>query len=944
LPSALTFVDQANGSRVELPKVASAPFRLADEGSRATVTVRLLGAEPTAAIGEAGRVRYRGALAGGDLVHHAIEGGTEDFVYLPDHHGLDAIRYEVTLGEGIRGLRLVDRVVEFLDAGGAPRLRMGRPWARTVSGERVDLAVEVEGCAVDRDPRAPFGRPITPPGDSSCVVALALPTQEALEVDPAWITGKLMTEPRMDHAAALLDSGQVLIAGGDGTLGDETSLTAELFDPQTSTFAATNAMGFFRSRFPLVRMSSGAMMAIGGLLQQGIPRNVVERYDPSTGIWGTPSILFTARFGHTGTPLADGRVLAVGGITRDGNSFIPLDSVEIYSEGSWSVGPSMAVPRAYPASVLLQDGRVLVTGGAGASIHATTELFDPQTNTWEAGPTMLAARSRHSALVLPDGRVLIVGGPGTAEILDVAAGTSIPTEPFPEATRVDLGLVLLGSGEPLVVGGVNPSKLPLELAGTLALSTLAWSDWPVLGRPRGRHITTLLADGRVLAAGGLNIGGTGATRSTDLGYPTPSTDGANCLSPIGCASGWCVDGVCCGSICDGTCEACAQSSTGVASGTCAPIQAGLDPDDECDPKGVGFCAQPGHCDGNRHCATQTGLECAATSCVSDTVQGNASVCSASGDCIGQGTSTCFPYRCDAGSCISTCVSHADCADPAKCVDGACTINNKLSLGQGCGASTDCASGRCVDGVCCDAACDGACESCLFANTGAPSGQCAKVHAGTDPRGRCPADAPEACGADGLCDETGACRQITPEGASCGTNVCLGTYVAERRCNDSASCIPMTERDCGAFGCDPILVDCRTSCTIDSECAPGFVCQHATGACVAPSIHCTDAVTSETSKGEREECAPFACRPEVGCLKTCATATDCASTYVCREGRCGSPPASSPAQAPSTDSGCSVGAGASRPKGMLLMVGALFVLKRRRSRALQQPSSRLKKAS
>jgi hypothetical protein len=919
------------GTRVELPKVASDPFRLTDTGSRTTIAVRLIGAEPAPALDEGGLVRYPRALRGGDLVHRAIEGGTEDFIHLPDQHGLDAIRYEITLEEGIHAIRVVDRLVEFLDAKGAPRLRMGRPWAQTASGARIDLPVDVEGCTIDRDPRAPFGRPITQPGSSSCVVALALPTQEALDVDPVWVTGKLMTELRMDHSAILLDSGQVLLAGGDSKLGDETLLSAELFDPGTATFAATSAMSFLRTRFPLVRRSSDAMLAIGGLLQQGIPRNMAEIYRPSTGDWGTTSILAIARFGHTGTRLTDGRVLAIGGITKTGQSFVPIASVEIYDGSGWTAGPSLATPRVYHATVLLPDGRVLVTGGVSPTTLATTELFDPGTNTWESGPTMLAPRSRHQALVLPDGRVLIVGGADPAEVMDVTAGTSTPTQPLAEANRVELGLVLLATGEPLVVGGVAPSKLPLDLTAMFTAPNLTWSDWPALGDPRGRHTTTLLADGRVLAAGGLNLGGTGITRGADLGYPTPVGNGTSCLSGAGCESGWCVDGVCCESSCDGTCEACVSASTGLPNGTCAAVQEGMDPDDECDAQGVGFCMQPGHCDGQKHCATQVGLVCVAKSCASDTIQANASLCSTSGDCVGQGTSPCFPYRCDGGGCLSTCTSTTDCTDPAKCVEGACTIGSKLSLGQGCGAGSECASSFCVDGVCCESSCDGACESCLFANTGEASGRCEHVHAGTDPRARCPADAPEACGADGLCDGVGACRQVAPAGASCGVNVCVGVYVAERRCSESAVCTPKTLRDCGAFGCDALLADCRTSCTVDYDCAPGFVCQHATGACVAPSIRCIDAATAETSKGERDNCAPFACRPEVGCLKTCATEGDCASGRVCLDGRCEERPASAQAAPASADSGCSVSAGPSREHGAALMIATLMIMERRRRR-------------
>ena len=73
------------------------------------------------------------------------------------------------------------------------------------------------------------------------------------------------------------------------------------------------------------------------------------------------------------------------------------------------------MPRFQHTATLLNDGKVLVTGGvtndlyAGASL-ATTELYDPAANQWTAGPLMTAARRRHAATLLADGHVLVSGG------------------------------------------------------------------------------------------------------------------------------------------------------------------------------------------------------------------------------------------------------------------------------------------------------------------------------------------------------------------------------------------------------------------------------------------------------------------------------------------------------------------------------------------------------
>ena len=83
-----------------------------------------------------------------------------------------------------------------------------------------------------------------------------------------------------------------------------------------------------------------------------------------------------------------------------------------------------------------------------------------------------------------------------------------------------------------------------------------------------------------------------------------------------------------------------------------------------------------------------------------------------------------------------------------------SVPNKLRLGDSCTLGVDtCATGFCVDGVCCDSACDGACNTCV----GAVAGKCSLAPAGTSPRNACPVDTMNPCGNDGTCDGAGACR-------------------------------------------------------------------------------------------------------------------------------------------------------------------------------------------
>lgn len=75
-----------------------------------------------------------------------------------------------------------------------------------------------------------------------------------------------------------------------------------------------------------------------------------------------------------------------------------------------------------------------------------------------------------------------------------------------------------------------------------------------------------------------------------------ASNGQTCTSGSQCASGFCVDGVCCNEACGGACKACNQTGR---IGTCSSFVAGTDPENECG-KGEGLCKAT--CDGVNGCA------------------------------------------------------------------------------------------------------------------------------------------------------------------------------------------------------------------------------------------------------------------------------------------------------------------------------------------------------
>jgi hypothetical protein len=74
----------------------------------------------------------------------------------------------------------------------------------------------------------------------------------------------------------------------------------------------------------------------------------------------------------------------------------------------------MASARWNHTATRLADGRVLVVGGfapgRNAESHAPTELFDPVTDTWSSAGTLPVSLQFHAAVALSDGRAIVIGG------------------------------------------------------------------------------------------------------------------------------------------------------------------------------------------------------------------------------------------------------------------------------------------------------------------------------------------------------------------------------------------------------------------------------------------------------------------------------------------------------------------------------------------------------
>lgn len=281
-----------------------------------------------------------------------------------------------------------------------------------------------------------------------------------------------MTEPRVSHTAIALADGRVFVAGG--WTGAAATASTELYDPAQQRFVPGPAMAAARMDGTATRLDDGSVLLVGGAAQTNRPLAAAERFGPASGTLAAAGTLHAARVHHAAVKLRDGRVLVVGGLAA---RHAATASAEIYDPRSGRFRPTgaLAQPRCKHAALLLADGRVLVLAGSADCEEgrklASTEIFDPATETFQPGPPLLDARYKvaSAAVRLASGAVLIAGDandvevwtPGTPAFVKLAGAPLGAALAFSSATA-------LGDGRVLVVGGYDRTITPTARSWQLA--------------------------------------------------------------------------------------------------------------------------------------------------------------------------------------------------------------------------------------------------------------------------------------------------------------------------------------------------------------------------------------------------------------------------------------------------------------------------------------------
>ena len=415
------------------------------------------------------------------------------------------------------------------------------------------------------------GRRCTGPPGSTCATfpAMGPATNDVSADDGAIIeqlaafssVGAAMGSVRTNHTSTLLPSGQILIAGGSN--GPNVLPTADLFDPATQIVTPTGSMNVARDLHTATLLPNGRVLVTGGFATTALstgPSATAEIFYPNINRWVLTASMPTPADNHTAILLPNGNVLVAGGFANG----VYLSKAQIYisTAGIWQALPDMndgvalanKIPRALHTATLMQDGRVLITGGINQTgVLCSSVIFDINytgaTWPWTTGtnigsPSCLAVHS-HSATLLKSGRVLVTGGTdGVSEVDNTLIYTPTPTNNPDNNSAVGAGtwvVVPLGrrlnikrfghaamlapNGKVFIMGGAKSLGNAVQDVETFDAGVSSFQIVGQLNKARISQSSTIGADGFIYAFGGTD--GISPQASIERNYFTGFPDGSS---------------------------------------------------------------------------------------------------------------------------------------------------------------------------------------------------------------------------------------------------------------------------------------------------------------------------------------------------------------------------------------------------------------------------------
>jgi N-acetylneuraminic acid mutarotase len=284
-----------------------------------------------------------------------------------------------------------------------------------------------------------------------------------IQVSGSWLLGRFSPFPVQQAPAAVLNQGQIWVAGGLTGSSEATDKT-EYYD--TALHLWTSGPGLpFPVHHAMMVNYRGQLWLIGGFLPQGnnleaTASNKVLILNPATGRWVQGPSLHHARAAGAAVVVGN-EIVVVGG--RTGGQFPgEVAQTEIFDGKSWHDAANIPVLGDHLAAVT--DGTYVYTLG-GRTILASTNhkavlRFDPATGQWTPLTHLPVANSDMGAAYL-GGQLITFGGENGVSVFNTVraynlAAKTWSTLPNLAQARHGMGVAVIGN----TIYAIDGASLP----------------------------------------------------------------------------------------------------------------------------------------------------------------------------------------------------------------------------------------------------------------------------------------------------------------------------------------------------------------------------------------------------------------------------------------------------------------------------------------------------
>ncbi len=311
------------------------------------------------------------------------------------------------------------------------------------------------------------------------------------------LTGELNTE-FINHTATLLSNGTVLLAGGSypGEGGASDILQAELYTPATLTPAGLVSITVTPATFALTLNASQTFTATGAFSN--------GNSEQLAGVFWTSSNPGVVSVSNDPSDPGAGYALGSGAAT------LTACAGSVCGSASITVAPQLLSISISPSSDTLPVGSQLQFYASGVYSDGTTHDVTSLATWSSSAPAFAIITAQGLATGMSGGGTTITAALGAVQgqaLLDVAAGVIGQTAATGALNygRVGHTSTMLNLGQVLVAGGYDSTGYVAQ-AELYSAGSFSTSGVGSLNTPRYGHTATLLDNGQVLIAGGFANG------------------------------------------------------------------------------------------------------------------------------------------------------------------------------------------------------------------------------------------------------------------------------------------------------------------------------------------------------------------------------------------------------------------------------------------------------